>query len=159
MNFKIVLRDDYLLNRDKYLNDIKYLYLDDDNKFANFNEINRHLDFIFSLSNSLLVLLYDSDKLVCMVNGYLYNSISNDWALFSLFTKKDYRGNGLGYKTLKLIVEEIKKYNPNMIVSGIEEDNISSIKVHESVGFKNSFRKWNEIDEGFPDNYLAFIIK
>ena len=53
MNFKIVLRDDYLLNRDKYLSDIKYLYLDDDNKFADIDEISRHLDFIFSLSNSL----------------------------------------------------------------------------------------------------------
>lgn len=46
-----------------------------------------------------------------------------------------------------------------MIVSGIEEDNISSIKVYESVGFKNSFMKWNEIDEGFSDNYLGYIIK
>lgn len=87
------------------------------------------------------------------------NNDDDVWTYWGDNTKEDYRGKGLGYKTLKLIVEEIKKYNPNMIVSGIEEDNISSIKVHDSVGFKNSFMKWNEIDEGFPDNYLGFIIK
>lgn len=46
-----------------------------------------------------------------------------------------------------------------MFVGDLEENNISSIKVHESVGFKNFFMKWNEIDEGFLNNYLGFIIK
>ena len=159
MIFKVLLKDDYLLNRDNYLSDISYLYLDDDNKFANIDEISKHLDFIFNMTNSLLVLLYDENKLVSMVNGYLYNSISNDWGVFSLFTKKDYRGKGLGYKTLKLIVEKIKKYNSNMIVSGIEKDNISSIKVHEKIGFTNSEMMWNEIEEGFPEDYLGFIYR
>ena len=107
MIFKVVLKDDYLLNRDYYLSDISYLYLDDDNKFANIDEISKHLDFIFNMTNSLLVLLYDGNKLVSMVNGYFYNSISNDWCICSLFTNKEYRGQGLGYKVLKYIIEEI----------------------------------------------------
>ena len=80
--------------------------------------------------------------------------------LFLLYLqKKDYRGKGLGYRTLKFIVEEIKKNNPNKIVSGIEKENDSSIKLHESVGFINSGMMWNEIEEGFPDAHLGFIIK
>lgn len=159
MIFKVVLKDDYLLNRDKYLTDIKYLYLDDDNKFANIDEISKHLDFIFNITNSLLVLLYDGNKLVSMVNGYEYNNIYRNWCICSLFTNKEYRGQGLGYKALKYIIEEIKKYNPNMIVSGIEEDNVLSIKLHEKIGFINSGMMWNEIEEGFPKDYLGFIYR
>ena len=159
MNFRIVLKEDYLSNRDKILDDIRYLYLCDDYKYANIDEITRCLDIIFGVPNTLLVLLYEGDKLVCMVNGYEYNTMTHDWAVLALFTKKDYRGKGLGYKTLKFIVEEIRKYNPNKIVSGIEKDNISSIKLHESVGFINSGMMWNEIEDGFPDDHIGFIIK
>ena len=159
MRFKVVLREDYLSNKNKYLNDISILYLNDSSKLANIEDIIRHLDFIFNVPNSLLVLLYDRDKLVSMVNGYEYNNINHDWCICSLFTNKEYRGNGLGYQVLKYIIEEIKKYNPNKIVSGIEEDNISSIKIHEKIGFINSGLKWNEIEEGFPEDHLGFIYK
>lgn len=159
MIFKVVLKEDYLINRDKYIDDIKNLYLNDDNKLANIDDISKHLDFIFDVPNSLLVLLYDENKLVSMVNGYEYNNIYHDWCICSLFTNKEYRGKGLGYKVLKYIIEQIKKYNPNKIVSGIEKDNISSIKLHEKIGFKNSGLNWNEIEEGFPDNHLGFIYK
>ena len=49
--------------------------------------------------------------------------------------------------------------NPNKIVSGIENDNVSSIKIHESVGFINSGMMWNEIEEGFPSDHMGFVIK
>lgn len=159
MIFKVVLKEDYLMNKNKYIDDIKKLYLDDDNKLANIDYICKHLEFIFNVPNSLLVLLYDDDKLVCMVNGYEYNNIYHDWCICSLFTNKEYRGEGLGYQVLKYIIEEIKKYNPNKIVSGIEEDNIASIKIHEKIGFINSGLKWNEIEDGFPDDHLGFIYK
>ena len=159
MKFKLVLRDDYLLNKSKYIEDIKFLYQDDNSKLANIEDIKKHLDFIFNIPNSMLVLLYDDNKLISMVNGYEYNSIYHDFCIFSLFTKKEYRAQGLGYKTLKRIIEEIKKYNPNKIISGIEKDNIFSIKLHEKAGFINSNLKWNEIEEGFPDNHMAYIYK
>ena len=114
---------------------------------------------IFNIPNSMLVLLYDDNKLISMVNGYEYNSIYHDFCIFSLFTKKEYRAQGLGYKTLKHIIEEIKKYNPNKIISGIEKDNIFSIKLHEKAGFINSHLKWNEIEEGFPDNHIGYVYK
>ena len=116
MKFKLVLRDDYLLNKSKYIEDIKFLYQDDNSKLANIEDIKKHLDFIFNIPNSMLVLLYDDNKLISMVNGYEYNSIYHDFCIFSLFTKKEYRAQGLGYKTLKHIIEEIKKYNPNKII-------------------------------------------
>ena len=159
MEFKVVLKDEYLSNKDKILDDIRYLYSDDDNKYANIDEITRCLNIIFDVPNTLLVLLYDDDKLVCMVSGYEYNTMTHDWAVLALFNKKDYRGKGLGYRTLKFIVEEIKKNNPNKIVSGIEKKNDSSIKLHESVGFIKSGMMWNKIEEGFPDDHLGFIIK
>ena len=159
MKFKLVLRDDYLLNKSKYIEDIKFLYQDDNSKLANIEDIKKHLDFIFNIPNSMLVLLYDDNKLISMVNGYEYNSIYHDFCIFSLFTKKEYRAQGLGYKTLKHIIEEIKKYNPNKIISGIEKDNFSSIKVHEKIGFINSHLKWNEIEEGFPDNHIGYVYK
>ena len=135
MNYKVILKEDYLLNRDEYLKDINYLYENDDNKLANIDEIEKHLDFIFGCSNSLLVMLFNDDKLISMVNAYEYNNIYSEWCIFLLFTKKDYRNQGLGYKTLKIIIDEIKKYNPTKIISGIEEDNIASIKLHKKVGF------------------------
>lgn len=159
MSFKVILRDEYSFNKDKYLNDISVLYLNDDCKLANIDDISKHLDFIFNVPNSLLVLLYDDDKLVSMVNGYEYNNINHDWCICSLFINKEYRGQGLGYKTLKYIIEEIKKYNPNKIVSGIEQDNISSIRVHEKIGFINSGMMWNEIEEGFPEDHLGFVYR
>lgn len=159
MRFKVVLKEDYLINKNKYIEDIKNLYLNDDNKLANIDDISKHLDFIFNVPNSLLVLLYDENKLVSMVNGYEYNNIYHDWCICSLFTNKEYRGKGLGHKVLKYIIEEIKKYNPNKIVSGIEENNILSIRVHEKIGFKNSGLKWNEIEDGFPEDHLGFIYK
>ncbi len=159
MKFKLVLRDDYLLNKSKYIEDIKFLYQDDNSKLANIEDIKKHLDFIFNIPNSMLVLLYDDNKLISMVNGYEYNSIYHDFCIFSLFTKKEYRAQGLGYKTLKHIIEEIKKYNPNKIISGIEKDNIFSIKLHEKAGFINSHLKWNEIEEGFPDNHIGYVYK
>lgn len=159
MKFKVVLKDEYLSNKNKYLNDLRVLYLNDNSKLANIEMIEKHLNFIFTISNSLLVLLYDNDKLVSMVNGYEYNNINHDWCIFSLFTNKEYRNHGLGYKVLEYIIEEIKKYNHNIIISGIEQDNISSIKLHERIGFVNSGMKWDEIEPGFPNNHLGFIYK
>lgn len=159
MRFKVVTKDDYVLNKNKYIDDINNLYLNDNCKLANIENIIKHLDFIFSISNSLLILLYDNNKLVCMVNGYEYNNISHDWCICSLFTNKDFRGKGLGYKTLRYIIDEIEKYKPNKIVSGIEENNISSIKVHERIGFEYSGLTWDKIEEGFPEDHLGFIYK
>ena len=159
MKYEVVLSKDYLLNKSRYIEDIKFLYQNDTNKLANIEDITRHLDFIFSIPNSILVLLYDDNKLVSMVNGYEYNSIYHDFCIFALFTKKEYRSQGLGYKTLKYIIEEIKKYSPNKIISGIEEDNISSIKVHEKIGFINYHLKWNEIEDGFLENHIGYIYK
>ena len=158
MKFRVVLSENYLSNKEKILSDISSLFLNDTCKLANIDDISKHLDFIFNVPKSLLVLLYD-DKLVSMVNGYEYNNINHDWCICSLFTNKEYRGQGLGYKTLKYIIEEIKKYKPNKIVSGIEQDNVSSIKVHEKIGFINSGMMWNEIEEGFPEEHLGFIYK
>lgn len=159
MKYEVVLSKDYLLNKSRYIEDIKFLYQNDTNKLANIEDITRHLDFIFSIPNSILVLLYDDNKLVSMVNGYEYNSIYHDFCIFALFTKKEYRNQGLGYKILKHIIEEIKKYSPNKIISGIEEDNVSSIKVHEKIEFINSHLKWNEIEDGFPENHIGYIYK
>ena len=52
MIFKVVLKEDYLINKNKYIDDIKNLYLNDDNKLVNIDDICKHLDFIFSISNS-----------------------------------------------------------------------------------------------------------
>ena len=88
MESKVVLKYEYLSNKDKILDDIRYLYSDDDNKYANIDEITRCLNIIFDVPNTLLVLLYDDDKLVCMVSGYEYNTMTHDWAVLALFTKK-----------------------------------------------------------------------
>ena len=41
MKFKIILKDEYLSNKDKYLNDISVLYLNDDCKLANIDDISK----------------------------------------------------------------------------------------------------------------------
>lgn len=159
MRYKIVFKDDYCLNRSKYLGYIVELYKNDNDKLADMSEITRHLDFIFSCDEALLIMLFNDDELVSMVNAYQYNNVLNEWCIFSLFTKKSYRGNKMGFNTLKLIIDEIKKYNPNKIISGIESDNIVSIKLHEKLGFEYSNCSWDELAEGFPKGHLGFVYR
>ena len=154
--YKIIKSGDYQLHKQNYLKLISEMFKDDNDKLANIQEITEHLNFIFHNNlNSFLILQLDNDELISMINGYEYSD--KQWCLFSLFTKKEYRRRGYAKKILELAIEEIKKYDYSMIIVGIEEDNISSIKLHEKLGFKYANCDWNDLADGFPENHLGFI--
>lgn len=156
--YKIIKSEDYKENKQLYLNLIDELFKNDDDKLANINEINEHLDFLFNNNfNSFLILQIDNNKLISMINGYEYEEKS--WCLFSLFTNKECRKNGYAEKILKLAIEEIKKSDYSKIIVGIEKDNIPSIKLHEKVGFKYANCNWDDLAKGFPENHLGYIYK
>lgn len=157
MNYTTIFKEDYNKNRKKYLKDISKLIKNDNSKIANIEEITNHLDFIFKWDNSILVFLFQDAELISMVNAYEYNVKLHEWCVFSLFTK--YRRKNLGFLTLKYLINKILEYNPSKIISGIEKDNVHSIKLHEKIGFNYSNRNWNELAAGFPKNHLGFEYK
>lgn len=160
--FKILDSSNYLDENEKYLSLVKKMFENDDNKLANIVDFKKHLDFIFSSTygnKAFLVLLIIDEKLISMVNFYEYNSLEHDWCLFTLFTEKNNRQKGYGEKTLQYALKELKKYNYNNLISGIESDNIASIKLHEKNGFVYAKCKWDEFADGFPENHLCYIYR
>lgn len=159
MKYVTILKDDYNENKVKYLEYISKLIKDDNSKIANMSEIINHLNFIFKLDNSILVFMFKGDELISMVNAYEYNILVHEWCVFSLFTKNEYRGQGIGTQVLQYIINKILEYNPSKIISGIETENEASIKLHKKIGFHYSNCSWNELAECFPENHLGFEYK
>ena len=157
--YKIITKKDYCKNKSKYLNMIKQLFKNDDSKIANLKEISEHLNFIFSQNNdSMLILNVEGEKIISMIN-FLQYSVDNLWCLFSLFTLKSERKKGYGEQILRYGINEVKKKNAKLLISGIEKGNKESIRLHEKVGFTFSGKMWNELACGFPENYLGYIIE
>lgn len=160
MDFKYIEKRDYILNKEKYLHLIKEMFKGDKNKLANENEIENHLDFIFSnqfTNNAFLILQIKNNKLISMINFFEYNNCLNEWCLFSLFTNRNFRNRGYGEKTMLFALSKLKKYKCTKLISGIESENIPSIKLHEKVGFKYANCNWDELAPGFPENHLGYI--
>lgn len=158
MNYEIINKTKFKANKDQYINKIKKLFYNDLSSIANIEEFSKHLEFIFNdnISNdAFLVLLLDSNEdIISMINFLQYNNIDNLWCLF---TKDSYRKQGYGEKVLKFGIDELKKRNATLLISGIEKDNIPSIALHEKIGFVYSGKSWNELADGFPSNHLGFI--
>lgn len=161
-NYKVINKDEYQQNKSTYLKMIKQLFKNDDSKIANTKELVNHLDTIFDKNidnDAFLILNIENDKIISIVNFLQYNNIENLWCLFSIFTLKNYRKKGYGKKILKYGIEQVKKKNAKILISGIEKDNKVSIKLHQKVGFIYSGKSWDELAPGFPKNHLGFIIK
>ena len=74
-----------------------------------------------------------------------------------IFILEKYRGNGIGKKSVTLIGEYAKKnLNLNCIYANIAKENISSINLFESCGFKKIGlkREWNFYENSFHGEYL-----
>ena len=162
MEYRVIYLNDYNSNKQLYLNLINKMFQEDDSKIANLDEISNHLDYIFNADynlKSFLVLQIINNNLVSMINGCEYDNINNEWCLFSLFTKKEYRKLGYGERILKLAIEGIENYEYSKIIVGIEEENIPSIKLHEKVGFNYCNCNWDELASIFPKNHLGYCYK
>lgn len=161
MKYQIVRKEDYKNKKNIYLNMFNELFKDDNSKIANIEEFLLHLDFIFSnetANDALLILNIKNEKIISMINFLQYNNIDNYWCLFSLFTLKNYRRKGHGEDILKYGIKEIEKLGAEILISGIEKENLESIKLHEKVGFKYSGKSWDELAPGFPKNHLGYIL-
>ena len=74
-----------------------------------------------------------------------------------IFILEKYRGIGIGKKSVTLIGEYAKKnLNLNCIYANIAKENISSINLFESCGFKKIGlkREWNFYENSFHGEYL-----
>ena len=160
MYYNVIYKNDYWINKQKYIDMIKELFKNDNSKIANIQEIENHLDFIFNKeidNDAMLILKVKNNKIISMINFLQYDNIDNLWCLFSLFTLKSERRKGYAEKILKYGIERVKEKKAKLLISGIKEENKESILLHEKVGFKYSGKYWDEIAEGFPENHLAFI--
>lgn len=161
-NYKIITREDYKKNKNDYIKLIDELFKNYDSKISNTQEFTEHLEFIFSdnhQNDSMLILNIEDGKVISMINFLQYNNLDNLWCLFSLFALKSKRKMGYGEQMLKYGVEQVKNKQAKLLISGIESDNIGSIKLHEKVGFKNSGKMWDELADGFPKNQVGYIIE
>lgn len=158
--FKVLDNDNYINEKEKCLLLVGKMFEDDNNKLANMDEFKKHLDFIFSSlygNKAFLILFIVGEKLISMVNFFEYDSINHNWCIFTLFTEKNSRRKGYGEQTLFYGLKELKKYDCNILISGIEKENIASIKLHEKYGFKYAGCNWDEFADGFPENHLCYI--
>lgn len=156
---RLVRGREYFNYKEYYRKLINQLFKNDNDVIANTDETVDHLDFIFSNENNdaFLLLNFENDKLVCMVNFLEYDNRYKFWCLFSVFTLKSERKKGLAEEIIHIGLDELKKCKCQKLIAGIEEENIPSIKLHEKIGFKFSGKSWNQIAEGFPSNHLGFI--
>lgn len=154
---KLITKDNYIKNDISKL--VEELFSGDNSSIANLEETIEHLDFIFSNPNNQAFLLLEiiDGKLISMVNFLEYNNILKDWSLFSIYTKKEYRNKGIAFNLINEGLNKVKELGGNKVVSGIEKINAESIKLHEKLGFIDSGKMWDEIDDGFPNNHKAFI--
>lgn len=160
MEYQIITKYEYHKERETIINMIKKLFKDDDSKITNIQDFSNHLDFIFAdemTNESFLILNIENGKLLSMINFLQYNNIENLWCLFSVFTLKSERRKGYAENILKFGIDEVKKRKAKYLLSGIEADNLSSIKLHEKLGFKYSGKMWDELADGFPENHLGYI--
>lgn len=158
--FKVLDNSNYINEKEKCLLLVEKMFENDNNKLANIADFKKHFDFIFSATygnKAFLILFIIDGKLESMVNFYEYNSLEHDWCIFNLFTEKENRQKGYGEKTLQYALKELKKYEYNNLISGIEKDNIASIKLHEKNGFIYANCKWDEFADGFPEKHLCYI--
>jgi phosphinothricin acetyltransferase len=76
------------------------------------------------------------------VVGYCTYGAFRDWPCYkysiehSLHVHSSYRGQGIGQKMLRFLIEDAKISNYHTIIGGIDSDNRASIKLHEKYGFK-----------------------
>ena len=74
----------------------------------------------------------------------------------SVYVGREFRGNQIGEKLLKKLIIESEKNGLWTIQSGIFPENITSVKLHEKVGFRKiGYReKIGELDGIWKDNIL-----
>ena len=158
--YKLITKKEYLNEKSKYLIFIKKMFENDSNKLANYDKICEHLEYIFTSpyrNEAFLVFEIEDDELISMVNFYEYDNCKNEWCLFSLFTNQKFRRLGYGKKIITYAINLLKNYKCSKLISGIEAENIPSIKLHELVGFKFANCDWNKLADGFPENHLGYI--
>jgi phosphinothricin acetyltransferase len=84
------------------------------------------------------------------VAGYAYVNTWKDKSAYrlaaelSIYIKNGFRGKGMGRELLSRLLEEVRKTNIHVLVSGITLPNEASVALHEKFGFKETAR-FNEI--------------
>ena len=74
----------------------------------------------------------------------------------SVYVDESYKGKGIGKMLLKKLVTESESNNIWTLQAGIFTDNIASVKLHESVGFRviGHREKIGKLKDTWKDNYI-----
>lgn len=154
---KTIYKNEYNEKREYIEKLIKGIYKDDNDVMANSDETMNHLDSVFETEGTFLLLNIDEDKLLCMANFLEFRP--KEWCVFAVFTRKEYREQGLAENLVQFGIDIIKQKAGEEIVAGISKENIASQKLHEKLGFKYLGETWDQVGSGFPKNHLAYIYK
>lgn len=160
MNYQIITKQQYHNERKNILEMVKELFKNDNSKIANLEEFLNHLDYLFNkdmANDAFLILNTKNGKILSMVNFLQYNNIENLWCLFSIFVLKSERNKGYAKDILNFGINEVKKKKAKHLLSGIEINNVASIKLHERIGFQYTGKMWDDLIPGFPQNHLGYI--
>ena len=86
-----------------------------------------------------IIVAENDDEIVgwASLSEYSTKCAYSDTAEVSLYVKEKFRGRGIGKQLMNSIINEGKKVGLHAVIARITNGNKTSVKLHESVGFKH----------------------
>lgn len=115
------------------------------------------------LKDKRIIANKDTDKIIGQVNWY-WKSEETLWMEIGIVIfNDDYWGQGIGYKALKMWIDEVFAKNPKLIRIGLStwSGNERMMKLAEKVGLKKEavYRKARIVDNKYYDSVSYGILK
>jgi len=96
------------------------------------------------LARNNLIFVIENDQRFIATAGLRQNT-DGVWLVTGVWTDPEYRGRGLGRKLLKHVIEVARTKGIGRLQLGVNQTQISAIKLYESLGFEKIFTLENEI--------------
>lgn len=124
----------------KYFEDVRHIYqLGIDTKLATFETLApdfEHFDKKFLPTPRLIALKNEKPLGWVALSKVSARPVYSGVCEVSLYVHPDYQKQGIGRRLLEEVIRESEKQNIWTLQAGIFTDNIGSIKVHKSCGFR-----------------------
>jgi len=99
-------------------------------------------ELITSKKSEMFLLI---DKKIVGFTGLIYHKWNNTIQISNIFIKPEYRGQGLGLKLIKFLIEKVKKTKYRCLIAEAPSSN-PAVKLYEKAGFRKC---------GYNDRYYS----
>lgn len=119
------------------------------------DEWSRHM-FESEIENELSIFIVgldedDSDKLVCYASVWLIIDMAD---ITNIAVDPKYQGQGLGERTLQLLIDLSIEKNMSIVNLEVKEDNVPALNLYEKMGFEEVGNRKNY----YKDNKSAILM-